>query len=93
MPSICHALFVTHTLNEEEMVNESTIVGLVCVSFVNVIPIISGRMDLGNKGRPLPVSRALDPCGPVRLGPKDLRAVVWISESNRCERDEVPCRV
>ena len=31
------------------MVNESTIVVMVYVSFVNVIPKKSGRMDLGNK--------------------------------------------
>jgi hypothetical protein len=31
------------------MVNESTIVVIVCVSFVNVIPKLSGRMDFGNK--------------------------------------------
>jgi hypothetical protein len=30
-------------------VNESTIVVIVCVSFVNVIPKLSGRMDFGNK--------------------------------------------
>ena len=31
------------------MVNELTIVVIVCVSFVNVIPKLSGRMDLGNR--------------------------------------------
>jgi hypothetical protein len=31
------------------MVNESTIIVIVCVSFVNVIPKLSGRMDFGNK--------------------------------------------
>jgi hypothetical protein len=31
-------------------VNESTIIVIVCVSFVNVIPKLSGRMDFGNKG-------------------------------------------
>jgi hypothetical protein len=31
-------------------VNESTIVVMVCVSFVNTIPKLSGRMDFGNKG-------------------------------------------
>jgi hypothetical protein len=35
-------------LDEEEMVNESTIAVIVCVSFVNVIPKLSGRMDFGN---------------------------------------------
>ena len=34
------------------MVNESTIVVIVCVSFVNVIPKLSGRMDFGNKKQP-----------------------------------------
>ena len=29
--------------------NESTIVVIRCVSFVNVIPKLSGRMDFGNK--------------------------------------------
>ena len=29
------------------MVNESTIIVIVCVSFVNVIPKLSGRMDFG----------------------------------------------
>jgi hypothetical protein len=32
------------------MVNESTVVVVVCVSFVNVIPKLSGRMNFGNKG-------------------------------------------
>jgi hypothetical protein len=30
-------------------VNESTIVVIVCVSFLNVIPKLSGRMDFGNE--------------------------------------------
>jgi hypothetical protein len=30
-------------------VNEQTIVVMVCLSFVNVIPKLSGRMDFGNK--------------------------------------------
>jgi hypothetical protein len=34
------------------MVNESTIVVIVCVSFVNVIPKLSGRMDFGYKCYP-----------------------------------------
>jgi hypothetical protein len=34
------------------MVDESTIVVIACVSFVNAIPILSGRMDFGDKKQP-----------------------------------------